>query len=615
MGLENLSSPFSDISENKSNMSDVKSDQVESLYDDVFPNKLNDTNINIEVGSDNKPVSSIQSLVFQDVYTGTYSSNFTSLNHVLQADGTYKPYEPVRYGVAEDSPIGKKLTSSEEQASSNLYSGHENQQGIVVNNVKYEGLINNTEKSIRFRHVDGANIGKNNVLGAKGSDLTLESIFDPTHGAGSVNILRPAGVGSTKYLDIRASHQEPWRIGANNSREPYIVKSIPKESQYKGWNDRDSEPIDAAQDDFIRFGKFYSSTEGLQSLLKENITNNLYGDAEFFKIPPNPGAGVMAPPIPITMTGFLNNFHQNSQGAGLGSIRKPFKIQYSDKASNGLPFGILGDTPIGIKQFKEVEIPPEESGFIKKGLAKLKKVFLEELKDSKFAQIPVIGRPTPFIDLSDGAKSTNYRDVIASSGVEVPENDFDGNVVPPLEELGNINQGDFYVRIKDLRVNEFIYFRGYVTGITENITPSFNPTQYIGRSEDVYTYEKAERDLSFNLNVYPANAIEFEIMYEKLDRLTSLAYPQYQAEANDSSLIRMKAPFTELYMGHIGDKSRGQFGFIKSLTYTIPEAGDWDALQALPRMFEIALTYQILSKRPPQLGTKFYRSHGQMIGE
>jgi hypothetical protein len=68
-------------------------------------------------------------------------------------------------------------------------------------------------------------------------------------------------------------------------------------------------------------------------------------------------------------------------------------------------------------------------------------------------------------------------------------------------------------------------------------------------------------------------------------------------------------------MGHIGDKSRGQFGFIKSLTYTIPEAGDWDALQALPRMFEIALTYQILSKRPPQLGTKFYRSHGQMIGE
>ena len=91
MGLENLSSPFSDISENKSNMSDVKSDQVESLYDDVFPNKLNDTNINIEVGSDNKPVSSIQSLVFQDVYTGTYSSNFTSLNHVLQADGTYKP--------------------------------------------------------------------------------------------------------------------------------------------------------------------------------------------------------------------------------------------------------------------------------------------------------------------------------------------------------------------------------------------------------------------------------------------------------------------------------------------------------------------------------------------
>ena len=69
----------------------------------------------------------------------------------------------------------------------------------------------------------------------------------------------------------------------------------------------------------------------------------------------------------------------------------------------------------------------------------------------------------------------------------------------------------------------------------------------------------------------------------------------------------MKAPFTELYMGHIGERNnKGQFGFIKSLTYTVPEGGDWDALTATPRMFEIAISYHILSKRPPSLTTKFY---------
>ena len=81
-----------------------------------------------------------------------------------------------------------------------------------------------------------------------------------------------------------------------------------------------------------------------------------------------------------------------------------------------------------------------------------------------------------------------------------------------------------------MRNKTFIYFRGYVTGITENVSPSWNPTNYIGRSEPIYMYERAERDLSFNLRVYPANHTEFKLMYDKIEKLTSLAYPNYQGE-------------------------------------------------------------------------------------
>ena len=70
--------------------------------------------------------------------------------------------------------------------------------------------------------------------------------------------------------------------------------------------------------------------------------------------------------------------------------------------------------------------------------------------------------------------------------------------------------------------------------------------------------------------------------------------------------MRMQPPFTELYMAHIGDRNTGQFGFIKSISYTVNESGDWDALTAKPRMFDIALSYQILSKKPPGLGDRFY---------
>ena len=99
--------------------------------------------------------------------------------------------------------------------------------------------------------------------------------------------------------------------------------------------------------------------------------------------------------------------------------------------------------------------------------------------------------------------------------------------------------------------------------------------------------------------------------HQKLDRLTSLAYPDYIPETDDETVLRKKAPFTELYMAHIGSKAKGQFGFIKSLSYTVNEAGDWDVDTNLPRLIDVAISYQILgdgnrSKRTPSKFTPFY---------
>ena len=85
-------------------------------------------------------------------------------------------------------------------------------------------------------------------------------------------------------------------------------------------------------------------------------------------------------------------------------------------------------------------------------------------------------------------------------------------------------------------------------------------------------------------------------MYDKLNKLTSLVYPHYLPEQS----LRMQPPFSNSYMAHIGSKAKGQFGYIKSITYTVNEQGDWDALSSKPRVFDIALSYQILHKKPPQ---------------
>ena len=62
-------------------------------------------------------------------------------------------------------------------------------------------------------------------------------------------------------------------------------------------------------------------------------------------------------------------------------------------------------------------------------------------------------------------------------------------------------------------------------------------------------------------------------------------------------------------MAHIGSRAKGQFGFIKSLSYTVNESGDWDMESLLPKLFDIAISYQILNRKPPSLfNTKFYMS-------
>ena len=70
----------------------------------------------------------------------------------------------------------------------------------------------------------------------------------------------------------------------------------------------------------------------------------------------------------------------------------------------------------------------------------------------------------------------------------------------------------------------------------------------------------------------------------------------------------MKPPFTELYMAHIGSKQIGQFGYIKSLSYTVNESGDWDSESTLPRLFDIAISYQILNRKTTSMTTPFYMS-------
>ena len=481
------------------------------------------------------------------------------------------------------------------------------------------------------------------------------------YGQTTINTIRP-GMGTLTNLDIQGySSNEIAYKGSDRGDEPYFISEIGSEG-YDGTSDQRSSIIKFYKSPA---GLNAILKENLINYFYRRANQKWGVDKILFPaVPALSNASAFLGSVGFG-TGQADAFI-GDLGGTVASLRSIFKIEYSRRPDYGLPFGKLGDNfsnkPVatsdlitqasndfGLNRVKNqtLKIPFTKDSDTKSGKKELKINAGDWASNavsfvSSKIKLPINQiRKNPFYDLSGGPSNSDllklvglgsdgrhnssydlgvkkvrlhgYTDSISevidkkSGAIDVGSTDSEGNVIdtPPDMFPNHVsglktNPGDFYVRIRDLRNDDFIYFRGYVTGITENLSPSWNAIDYVGRSEPVYLYSKTDRDISFNLKVYPNNIEQFNAMYLKMEKLTSMAYPEYLDDGN--RMTRMKPPFAELYMAHIGNRSKGQFGYIKSLSYTVNESGDWDANQALPRLFDIAISYQILSKRPPSMG-------------
>ena len=171
--------------------------------------------------------------------------------------------------------------------------------------------------------------------------------------------------------------------------------------------------------------------------------------------------------------------------------------------------------------------------------------------------------------------------------------------------------------IKDLRDGAFVFFRAYLDGINENISPSWSESNYIGRSEPVYVYERTSRDIAFNLTVFAQTQDELDSIYKKMNRLTSMCYPEYMKDESFPSpnIIKMKPPLTKLRLGDLyGRKDNELTGFLKSISYTVPESSPWETKQnkRVPKYIVASISYQVIHGKVPQLknNEKDYEFYG-----
>ncbi len=149
-------------------------------------------------------------------------------------------------------------------------------------------------------------------------------------------------------------------------------------------------------------------------------------------------------------------------------------------------------------------------------------------------------------------------------------------------------------KFKDLVNGKFIVFRATLEGISDSTTPGWNETQYIGRPDKVFTYTGADRAIGFSFKLFPNSKQEMIPMWEKLNYLVGLGYPQYKDAGNSGGRL-MTPPFVELTIGNLYKNTPG---LIDSIALTIEDSGGWDIdiPMQLPKFVTVQIGFKFIGQ-------------------
>ena len=497
--------------------------------------------------------------------------------------------------------------------------------GIKISNINsYKGSIKDDITEVDFPAIL-SNINNQFYVGENNSkNLSWQNLYNNNHtpkNNPTYNGITPINYGSNvnrDKLDIRANNAQyslfNWSrtafLGLGEG-EPYIVSKIPTENNdYFGTgrltNAGSQEvPIIRALTDTVRLGKYLTSPSGIQFALRQNILGRY--------------SGVESPVTDNTGWNYNTTISQQR-----------FNRSYNPLSTLGAAAArLFGTTPnVLIRKDEPFKVskksyPPENLiiPFLNISIRDTTNVNLTFLDNSvgisdNSVRFPIaLGnkarRGGPYLSGDRMTLAPMIKGNILDSTGKNTKTEDETLVRLNVEE---IKEGmPFY--FKDLRDNSYIFFRAYIDGLTENIAPSWAESNYVGRSESVYTYERASRDISFTLKLAAQTRDELQAIYKKMNKLTSLAYPQYDTDNYlGGNKVRMKPPLTKFRMGEMfGNKNEDLLGFIQTISYTIDQSSTWETESGrrVPKHISVSLTYKVIHGTVPNIETNFYGYKGE----
>lgn len=119
-----------------------------------------------------------------------------------------------------------------------------------------------------------------------------------------------------------------------------------------------------------------------------------------------------------------------------------------------------------------------------------------------------------------------------------------------IEKMLDAEYVPFYFH--DVRTNEIISFHAFLASLSDDYTSSYETVDGIGRIESVKIYKGTTRKIGMSFYVAATSESDFDHMWVKINKLTTLIYPQYTKgrdllpTGDKGEQYRFTAPFSQI---------------------------------------------------------------------
>jgi hypothetical protein len=234
-------------------------------------------------------------------------------------------------------------------------------------------------------------------------------------------------------------------------------------------------------------------------------------------------------------------------------------------------------------------------------------------KDGKLTKRNSVGAGTPW---DEGRKK--LLEAISITNDELKKKEYANHIITTFETIPA--EGKTSLKVP---------FIGSLSGISEDVSPSWNSFKYLGSPFSIYRYGGVERSLKFNLKLYYTTSNERDAMITKINYLKSLAFPDTDVKAIAFGGINSQyAMAPNLVKVSIGELYKLIPGYIESLSFTIEDNTTWpnsdnyddgtNVTFLYPSIVDVSISLKIIEDHRIQSGegeTKTYRYNFDGRGE